>query len=133
MADNYTFKDASGSTRTARSSQIGAIDVPSVFVATAVATVLGFQQITVTGAAATLASYLSGAVIPTGATHALVRGDSANAAAVRWRDDGTNPTTSVGFELTAGDWTEWVNLAGIRLIAVSGSQILGMSFRKYDS
>jgi hypothetical protein len=133
MADNYTFKDAAGSTRTARSSQIGAIDVPSVFAATAVASVINFQQITVTGAAATLASYLSGAVIPTGATHALVRADSANTAAVRWRDDGTNPTSSVGFELAAADWTEWINLANIRLIVVSGSQVLGMSFRKYDS
>jgi hypothetical protein len=133
MADNYTFKDASGSTRTARSGVIGSIDNPYVQVSTAIASIINFQQITVTGAAATLASYLSGAVIPTGATHALVRAESANTAAVRWRDDGTNPTASVGFELAAGDWTEWINLSGMRLIMVSGSQILDMSFRKYDS
>lgn len=53
----------------------------------------GFQQVSVTTSAATLASLLSGAVIPSEARHAIFYPETND---VRWRADGTNPTAAVG-------------------------------------
>lgn len=55
-------------------------------------TPLGYQQITSLSAA-------TGFTIPTGATIALV---TVETQAVRVRDDGTNPTASVGFPINVG-------------------------------
>lgn len=51
----------------------------------------GFQQLTDITAAA-------GLTVPSGATVALLQAEGDN---VRWRDDGINPTTSVGILLIA--------------------------------
>lgn len=101
-------------------------------VATAIPTVVSCQQVTAPTTAGTLASICSGTALPSGATHALVRAETGNTAAVRWVDDAGTPTTSVGLELAAGDMVEWVNLASIKLIT-TGTQKLNISFRKYDS
>lgn len=52
---------------------------------------VGYQQLTPTSAAAL--------TVPTGATFALL---TAEVQAIRCRDDGTNPTTSVGFLIPVG-------------------------------
>lgn len=53
---------------------------------------LGYQQITSLSSA-------SGLTPPAGATLALIVPESQN---VRWRDDGTNPTASVGMPIYVG-------------------------------
>lgn len=52
----------------------------------------GYEQITDVSSASTL-------TVPTDATHALIQAVTKN---VRWRDDGTSPTASVGIQLEAG-------------------------------
>ena len=51
---------------------------------------LGYQQITSLSSAASL-------TVPSGATYAVIQCETQN---VRWRDDGTAPTASVGMKLT---------------------------------
>ncbi len=53
---------------------------------------LGYQQITSLSAA-------TGLTIPQGTTLALIVPETQN---VRWRDDGTNPTASVGMPIFVG-------------------------------
>ena len=53
---------------------------------------LGYQQITSLSSAA-------GLTVPQGATLALIVPETQN---VRWRDDGTNPTASVGMPIFVG-------------------------------
>lgn len=73
-----------------------------------VLTPAGFQQIT-TGASA------SALTVPGGATYALVQAD----AAIRYRDDGTNPTATVGILISAAGVLFYTgSLAAFRLIGV---------------
>lgn len=53
---------------------------------------LGYQQITSLSSAA-------GLTVPGGTAYALIQAETQ---AVRWRDDGTNPTTTVGMRIPAG-------------------------------
>lgn len=55
---------------------------------------MGYQQIV----AATLAD-ATALTVPAGATCALIQAEGSN---LRWRDDGTSPTTSVGMVLVVG-------------------------------
>jgi len=72
---------------------------------------LGFQQITVSTTAI-------GITAPKG-QRALISTETSN---VRWRDDGTDPTASVGFLLETGTVLGFDgNLAAIKFIKVSGS------------
>lgn len=54
---------------------------------------LGYSQLTGLSSA-------QGVTVPSGANYALIRCESQN---VRWRDDGTNPTASVGYPLNVGE------------------------------
>lgn len=79
---------------------------------------LGYQQLTATGSAQTLSP-------PAGAVFALM---SAEVAQWRWRDDGTAPTTSVGYPLPVGAECQYNgNLAALKLIAASGA-LLDVSY-----
>lgn len=60
----------------------------------------GYQQVTSTGASATLASLCAGAALPAGAKKVLLT----PTAPVRVRDDG-NPSAAVGYPIAAG--IEW--------------------------
>ena len=53
----------------------------------------GFEQVSITSTAGTLASFLTGAAIPTTATHAIFYPEDQD---VRWRADGTSPTEAIG-------------------------------------
>lgn len=84
---------------------------------------LGYQQIL----AATLVS-ATNLTVPAagGAVWALI---CAETAGVRWRDDGTAPTATVGQLLTAGQCFQYAGpLTAIQFIAQSGSPILDVSF-----
>ena len=81
---------------------------------------LGYEQITSLTAAA-------GLTVPTGAALAIIR---ASTAAVRWRDDGVAPTTSVGMPMATTDapFEYSGNLSAIKFIAETGSPVLDVSY-----
>jgi hypothetical protein len=74
----------------------------------------GYQQVTSTTAAATLASLCTNGVLPAGATRVLL----VPTAQIRIRDDGTAPTATVGYPIAAS--AEWKydgnSLAALRVI-----------------
>jgi hypothetical protein len=82
----------------------------------------GYQQLTLgTGAVSVL-------TVPTGATVAVIRVETANA---RWRDDGVAPTTSAGMPLNSTDTSSLEysgTLSAIQFIAQSGSPVLDVSY-----
>ena len=69
---------------------------------------------------------LAGAAIPAGANQALIQVTGDN---LRWRDDGTAPTASVGMLLAAGDdfWYSG-DLTTIQLIETGTTSVLNVSF-----
>jgi hypothetical protein len=81
---------------------------------------LGFQPITVLTAAV-------GLTVPNGAAKALVQVESQN---VRWRDDGTDPTATVGMLLSAGSILEYdaAQLDRVKFIEVAPSAKLNISY-----
>lgn len=89
---------------------------------------LGYCQITSLGSAVALvtASCANGSV-PGGATIAQICVSTAN---VRYRDDGVNPTTSIGMPVLAGTCYAYAitPLSQAVFIAVSGSPVLDISF-----
>jgi len=85
-------------------------------------TPLGYVQITNLSSAVGLGS------IPTGATVAFL---SCEGAELRYRDDGTNPTASVGMPIYAGQVLEYSGtLSAIKIIQTSSNGILNVSFYK---
>lgn len=83
-------------------------------------TPLGCQQITSLSAAAGFAS------VPTGATLASL---SVEGEPVRYRDDGTNPTASVGLLLPAGGpWPYQGSLSAIKFIQTTASATIDVCF-----
>lgn len=81
-------------------------------------TPLGYQQISgPTNQALT---------VPNGARRAIIQTE---AQAVRWRDDGTNPTASVGMTIaTGGELRYDGNLAAIRFTQVAATAILNVAY-----
>lgn len=91
------------------------------------ATPLGYQQIS----AATLATATK-LTVPTGAVVAYV---SVDTAAVRWRDDGTAPTTAIGMQIIGtATLSPVVAFAGASMTAVqfilvgAGAPLLNVSY-----
>jgi hypothetical protein len=81
--------------------------------------VLGYQQITGM-------STVKALTVPVGATMALVAPDTKD---VRWRDDGTNPTSSVGMPLVVGTTLNYDgDLNKIRFIETEASAVLNVSY-----
>jgi ABC-type nickel/cobalt efflux system permease component RcnA len=82
-------------------------------------TVLGYQQITSLSASTAL-------TVPVGATMALI---VAETQAVRWRDDGTAPTATVGMPLATGTSLSYDgDLKAIRFIQQTASAVLNVSY-----
>ena len=82
----------------------------------------GYQQITSLSSAASL-------TVPTGAARALIQCDSVANKAVRWRDDGTSPTTSVGMLLDPGDSIFYTGtLSTFKVIEVAASAKLNVTY-----
>lgn len=79
----------------------------------------GYQQITSLSAA-------TGLTIPAGALVALIQAETQN---VRWRDDGTNPTASVGMIIGAGSTLPYTgDLTAIKIIQTTASATLNVSY-----
>lgn len=86
---------------------------------TGIAPPLGYTQLSISTAVGL-------GTIPTGAVTALVLPHSG---AVRWRDDGTNPTAAAGMYLPADTpLTYQGSLAALKLIAVTGTVEVNVSF-----
>lgn len=79
----------------------------------------GYQQITSLAAATAL-------TVPSGATSATIVAETQD---VRWRDDGTNPTATVGMLLPKGTQLQYSgNLAAIKFIETAASASLNISY-----
>lgn len=91
---------------------------------------LGYCQLAITTAAKALSACTNG--VPNGANYAVVCNEGSDA--VRWRDDGTNPTGAIGQILGAGTATAptcagFVNsFSTLVWIAESGTATLDISF-----
>lgn len=82
-------------------------------------TPLGFEQIDDLSAAEPL-------TVPFGAGVALLQAESQ---AVRWRDDGVAPTSSVGMLLAPGETFAYTgSLSAIRFIEAAGGAVLNVSY-----
>ena len=80
---------------------------------------LGFQQLTGMTSAGAL-------TVPAGAVVAVM---SADTAGVRFRDDGTVPTSAIGVLIPAGTVFEYSgNLAALSVIQAAGSAVLNVSY-----
>lgn len=80
----------------------------------------GFQAITDLSAAV-------GLTVPAGASFAIFNVTGQN---VRWRDDGTNPSATVGMLIAAGgqDYEYQGNLSAIKFIEVTSGAKLNISY-----
>lgn len=82
-------------------------------------TAKGYQQLTSLASAAAL-------TVPANATVALIQAESQS---VRWRDDGTDPTTTVGMVLSAGESMFFTgSLVAFRAIEITASAKLNISY-----
>lgn len=80
---------------------------------------LGYQQLTALTASTAL-------TVPAGARLALIQADGAD---LRWRDDGVDPTATVGMILRMDSELVYNgDLAALRVIAISGSPILNVCY-----
>lgn len=88
-------------------------------------TPVGYQQLTVSSAAVGLTLPAASNNV-TGPRYAVIRCATAN---VRWRDDGTNPSATVGVPLNVGEILEYDgNLSAIKFIRVSADATLDISY-----
>lgn len=91
----------------------------TTYVADEPLTPLGYEQIT--GAVAA-----TGLTPPPGARYALIQ---ALTQAARWRDDGTDPTATVGMQIAAGDSLFYNGEIGhIRLIEEAASTEINVTY-----
>lgn len=80
---------------------------------------LGYEQVTSLGSA-------TGLTVPTGAEFAIIVPETQ---AVRWRDDGTNPTASVGMPLATGTALEYDGkLGSIKFIEQTASAKINVAY-----
>lgn len=80
---------------------------------------LGYQQITGLSSVQSL-------TVPAGARVAVIQAESQS---VRWRDDGTNPTATIGMRLVIGSELPYAgNLSAIKFIEESASAKLNISY-----
>lgn len=87
----------------------------------AVLTPCGYQQITDLSSAV-------GLTVPEGTVLAIIQPETQN---VRWRDDGTNPTASVGMVLAAGNSAVYNGgFAALKFIETAVSAKLNVSYYK---
>jgi hypothetical protein len=89
-------------------------------------TPLGFGQLTLTSTAVLLSTVQGG--IPNGARLAVLTVETND---LRWRDDGTAPTATVGMLIVHGNYPPFEyhsDLSKLQLIAVSGSPVVDISF-----
>lgn len=80
---------------------------------------LGYQQLTIDATTSTALT------VPAGTAYCI---GSCTAQALRWRDDGTNPTASVGFPEAVAQEFVINNPAAIKLIGQVASTVLNVCY-----
>lgn len=86
---------------------------------------LGYEQITSLSSAVNVGSVISGG-IPEGTCYAIIRAETQN---VRWRDDGTSPTASVGMPLNVGESMNYTGqFSRLKFIEVTASAKLNITY-----
>lgn len=86
-------------------------------------TPVGYQKITSLSSAVGLTVPTTGAQLP---SYCIITPETQ---AVRWRDDGTNPTASVGYPLAAGSELRYDgDLKAIKFIEQTSSAVLNISY-----
>jgi hypothetical protein len=79
----------------------------------------GHQQLTSIAASTAL-------TVPAGARYAILK---CTAQAVRWRDDGVDPTAAIGMLLDVGDEFLYTGkLAAVRVIEAAGGGVLNVAY-----
>lgn len=81
---------------------------------------LGYQQITSLSSATAL-------TVPAGTAVAII---TPQTQAVRWRDDGTSPTASVGYPLAVGDelYYDSASVASLKFIEQTASAAINVAY-----
>ena len=80
---------------------------------------LGYQQITTLSSA-------TGLTVPANTVKVLIQAETQ---AVRWRDDGTDPTATVGMNLAVGSTLEYTgSLPAIKIIEATASAKLNITY-----
>lgn len=123
MTDNFGFQEGNDKQARARDVNGEGLMMPMTEAASAIPTILACKAQSVTTAAAL-------SEIPEGATHALIVVDPESA--IRFRDDGENPTAEAGLYVGEQAAMEVTNLADIRVVSVTGTAKINISYRKYD-
>ena len=102
--------------------------VTPVYTKNAQLTPLGVYQYSLSGTAVTVAT-MAGGSIPAGAVYAIVTPETN---AVRWRDDGTAPTASVGFPLAVAQnvTLSELQMGSVQFIAQTGTATVDIWFGK---
>ena len=89
---------------------------------------LGYNQITALSAAVGLGQGLTNNAVPAGANYAVIIPETQ---AVRFRDDGTNPTAGVGVPIAVGQEFDYTgNLGAVKVIEQTASAKLNIAFYK---
>ena len=80
----------------------------------------GYQQITDLSAAVSF-------TVPAGTTLILITPETQD---VRWRDDGTNPTASIGYPLAAGQELQYAagQMSSLKFIEQAASAVLNVTY-----
>lgn len=93
---------------------------------------LGHAQITVSTTGSTLDTFIGGAGVPRGASCVVISTPATNQ--VRFRDDGTAPTSAIGILLPASSIYEYKgNLEAIRFIRSGGADaVLDLAFYSHS-
>ena len=86
---------------------------------------LGYAQLTGMSAATTFKS--ASVTVPGGTTHVLLKAEAQN---VRWRDDGTAPTSTVGMLMTTTDQPFLYSgpMSALQFIQATAGAILNVAF-----
>lgn len=88
----------------------------------------GYTQIALLTTAHNIFEGMPDGVVPADADYAEIK---VSGQAVRWRDDGTDPTTSVGIPQAVNDVVEYTgDLSAIRFIGAVTGAVLDVSFYK---
>ena len=91
---------------------------------------LGYDQMSVAGVRSLRDSAALGTAMSAGATVAIITAETQN---IRWRDDGTDPTTAIGSLILSSGQPPMVydgSLESIRFIAATAGAILHVSLYK---
>jgi hypothetical protein len=87
---------------------------------------IGFTQLTGIDAAAKGLAQGTGGAIPAGSTYAIIQAEGQD---VRWRDDGADPTATVGQRLYAGDTLQYdLRLDRVRFIGAAAGGFVNVTF-----